>query len=355
MNRTVIEISELGISDELIDVRSPSEYELDHIPGAKNFPVLNDEERHHVGWTYKNKSAFDAKKIGASIVAKNIAAHIEQSFIHKPKNWSPTIYCWRGGQRSGSMSIILRQIGWRAQQLHGGYKAFRKTVIDDTDRISDKLRFIVVCGMTGVGKTRVLESIHAHGGQILDLEDLANHRGSLLGQSPSGPQPSQKRFETQIWDRIRSVDTSKAVFVESESKKIGSLRIPEKLLTAIRSGECLNINASIKERVSRLRQDYEHYLLDPESLETDIVRLRERVGSQTIDQWVEMINQRDWNPFITELLTRYYDPLYGKAMRQNFKKLNTAKNFTLESTSDSNISDFSKQILTEFKTPNDNR
>ena len=143
--------------DAIIDVRSPAEFALDHIPGAINCPVLNNEERAEIGTLYKQVSPFAAKKLGAAIVSRNIALHLEQSFLDFPREWRPLIYCWRGGERSGALTHVLNRIGWKAMQLEGGYQGFRRVVIDDLEHAAKQFDFQVICGMTGSGKTRILQ------------------------------------------------------------------------------------------------------------------------------------------------------------------------------------------------------
>ena len=177
--------------DEIIDVRTPAEFAEDHIPGSINCPVLDNEQRIEVGTLYKQHSPFEAKKIGAAYVAENIAYHLRHTFQDRNKDWTPLIVCWRGGQRSGSMTLIFRRVGWDAQQLQGGYKDYRQLVIENLAELPRKMSFRVVCGATGSGKSRVLQELAARGEQILDLEDIACHKGSVLGVLPGTDQLPQ--------------------------------------------------------------------------------------------------------------------------------------------------------------------
>jgi rhodanese-related sulfurtransferase len=200
-------------------VRSPAEYAEDHIPGAISAPVLDDAERAEVGTLYKQVSAFDAKKLGAALLAKNVARHVDSLFRDKDKSWRPLVYCWRGGKRSGAMAHILREIGWRAETIEGGYKAYRRWVVGELETIPEKFAFRVVHGPTGSGKSRLLGALQGAGAQVLDLEALAAHRGSVLGNLPDRPQPSQKMFESLLIDALSALKPSAPVFVEGESKK----------------------------------------------------------------------------------------------------------------------------------------
>jgi tRNA 2-selenouridine synthase len=310
-------LSQLDEFDTIIDARSESEFALDHIPGAINCPVLNDEERVLVGTTYKQVGAFEAKKIGAPLVAQNIARHIGTLFADKPKEWKPLVYCWRGGNRSGSMALIFAKIGWPVVQLDGGYKAFRGFVNTALEN-PPELRFRVVCGTTGSGKSRLLETLDTIGAQVLDLERLAAHRGSVLGHLPGEPQPSQKMFETRIWDKLRRFDSSKPVFVESESKKVGNLRVPDVVMERMRAAPCIDLQLSRPNRVRLLMEDYRHFCADPSALNAQLDHLVQLHGRATIDAWHEMAKGGRMPELVDELLVRHYDPAYLRSIDRNF-------------------------------------
>ena len=232
-------LGKLADFSDVIDARSEGEYLEDHLPGAVNWPSLHDEERQLVGTQYKQISAFEAKKIGAALVAKNIALHIERDVLTKPREWQPLVYCWRGGKRSGSLALILDQIGFKVTLIEGGYKAFRAALVLDLPQLAASHNYRVICGTTGSGKTRLLQALAAHGAQVLDLEALANHRSSVLGVIPGSAQPSQKAYDRMIWGALKGFDTSRPVYIESESKKVGNVAIPEGLITAMRRAPCL--------------------------------------------------------------------------------------------------------------------
>ncbi|WAW10026.1 tRNA 2-selenouridine(34) synthase MnmH [Oxalobacter vibrioformis] len=304
--------------DAIIDVRSPAEYAEDHIPGAINCPVLNDEERARVGTLYKQTNPFEAKKVGAALVAKNIASHIEQRFIDMPRQWKPLIYCWRGGNRSGAMAHILSRIGWHAEQLEGGYKKYRRQVIDALDETPAHYTFNVICGTTGSGKSRLLQVLAGEGAQVLDLEQLAAHRGSVLGNIPAEPQPSQKCFESHLWDTLRRFDPARTVFVESESKKVGMLRVPEALMERIRASQCTAVNLSRPNRMRLLMEDYVHFVRDPLWLNERLSRLTLLHGNDRIAHWHELALSGQMETLIDELLADHYDPLYERSIHRNF-------------------------------------
>lgn len=314
--------------DAIIDVRSPAEYALDHLPGAINCPVLDNEERITVGTLYKQVSPFEAKKVGAALVSKNIGRHIEERFLKMPKEWKPLIYCWRGGNRSGSMALILAKIGWPSVQLEGGYKAFRAQVNADLLQ-APAFDFRVICGTTGSGKSRLLEVLDSIGAQVLDLEQLAAHRGSVLGNLPSQPQPAQKMFETMIWDKLRYFDPAKPVFVESESKKVGMVRVPEGLMDKMRASPCISLNLSRPNRVRLLIEDYEHFTNDPAHLNTQLGYLVQLHGHEKIQTWQAMANQGQMAQLVDELLVQHYDPAYLRSIDRNFAQFAQARQLDL--------------------------
>jgi tRNA 2-selenouridine synthase len=311
-------ITTLDTFDSIIDVRSPAEYAQDHIPGAINCPVLDDRERATVGTIYKQQSPFEARKIGAALVAKNIARHLEAQCHGKPKDWKPLIYCWRGGNRSGSMALIFAKIGWPVAQLDGGYKAYRHSVTKALEQLPPGLQFRVICGTTGSGKSRLLRYLVEAGAQVLDLEQLAAHRGSVLGGLPLHPQPSQKMFETRLWDALRRLTPDRMVYVESESKKIGDLRIPDALMNQIRNAPCVKLQLSNEHRVGLLMEDYPHLLLDTQRLKSLLWHLVPLHGHEKIQRWHAMAESGEMVQLVEALLNEHYDPAYLRSIEKNF-------------------------------------
>ena len=317
-------LPQLDQFDCIIDARSESEYALDHIPGAINCPVLSDDERIRVGTMYKQVNAFEAKKVGAALVAKNIARHIETLWLDKPRDWKPLVYCWRGGNRSGSLAHILAKIGWPAIQLDGGYKAYRAHVssaLADAPAVS----FKVICGTTGSGKSRLLEVMDKIGAQVLDLEQLAAHRGSVLGNLPSHPQPSQKMFETLIWQKLRRFDPARPVFVESESTKVGNLRVPDAVREKMRQSPCVSLSLSRPNRVRLLMEDYQHFTDSPDTLNTQLDCLAKLHGRQKIDSWHALANGGQMAELVDQLLVEHYDPAYLRSIDRNFIQFDQAE------------------------------
>jgi tRNA 2-selenouridine synthase len=316
---------QIGDFDEVIDVRSPSEFALDHIPGAMSCPVLDDAERARVGTIYAQASPFEAKKLGAALVAKNIARHLEERFRDRERAWHPLVYCWRGGQRSSAMAHVLRQIGWNAATLQGGYRGYRREVVAQLATLPSRLDFRVVCGATGCGKSRLLAALAARGAQVLDLERLASHRGSLLGDLPGEPQPSQKMFDSRVWDALRRFDPARPVFVEAESKKIGQVQVPPDLLERMRMGECLQLEVPVAERVRFLVEEYRHFLDQPSLLGLKLRGLTDRHGHAVIARWNASIEAGAWNELVADLLVTHYDPSYLHATRRNYPRYADAR------------------------------
>ncbi len=338
-------IAELAAFDEIIDVRSPAEFAEDHIPGAINCPVLDNEQRIEVGTLYKQVSPFEAKKIGAALVSENIARHLRANFLDRPKTWKPLIYCWRGGDRSGSMSTVFRAIGWQTGHLAGGYKAWRSHVITRLEELPGQFQFTIIAGATGSAKTRILQAIGELGEQILDLEGLASHKGSVLGVLPEQPQPSQKWFETELMQTLQALDPSRPVYVEAESRKIGNLHVPQALIERMRSSKCLNIQASLDARVDFLLKDYEYFLTLPEFLIGRLKSLCSLQSRETLNRWEQFIHAGEWSTLVRELLDLHYDPLYRGSQNRNFSGMPESANFSTDDLSLAGISRLAAAIV----------
>jgi tRNA 2-selenouridine synthase len=323
-------LSRLGEFDTLIDARTEDEYALDHVPGAVNWPTLNNAERITIGTMYKQVNAFEAKKRGAALSARNVAAHIEREVLDKPKGWQPLVYCWRGGNRSGALATILGAIGFQVTLIEGGYKAWRAALVDDLTAQAQRLHYRVICGPTGSGKTRLLQAISAQGAQVLDLEALANHRSSVLGHIPGVEQPSQKRFDSLIWDALRGFDAARPVFVESESKKVGNVRVPDALIEAMRESPCIDLQLSDSERVALLLEDYAFFVEDPAFFCQRLEALTELRGKAVIEEWADKVRAGCTPEVVLDLLTRHYDPMYAASIRRNFSLYGSAQRCVLD-------------------------
>lgn len=339
-------VAQLHEYEEIVDVRSPSEYAEDHLPGAINCPVLTDAERARVGTLYK-QSPFEAKKLGAALIARNISHHIEQNWLDKPKSWRPLVYCWRGGQRSSALTHILRQIGFAADRLDGGYKRYRQHVLQQLQTLPATFSYCVICGLTGSGKSRLLAALRNAGAQVLDLELIARHRGSVLGDMPDEPQPTQKSFDSQLLAALESFDPAAPVFIESESKKIGRIRLPDALAEAMWASPCLRLETPLPLRVALLREDYAHFLHDLGLLRQQIDRLKGIYSNDQLAHWHTLCEAQDWDAFISELLERHYDPAYTKSIRSHFPHYDEADRLHLRSLNDDGFRALAEEALEE--------
>jgi tRNA 2-selenouridine synthase len=331
--------------DTIIDARSEAEFALDSLPGAVNWPTLRNAERHDIGTLYKQVNPFEARKRGAAIAARNIADHITREVLDRPRQWRPLTYCWRGGQRSGSLSLVLGQIGFRVTLVEGGYKAFRAAIVADTARRVPDLRFRVVCGTTGSGKTRLLHALQRQGAQVLDLEGLAVHRSSVLGAVPGQPQPSQKAFDTRIWDQLRRLDPARPVYVESESRKVGNLAVPEVLIHAMRASECLNLVLDDAERVGLLLEDYAYFVEQPQAFCARLDVLAELKGKAVVGEWKALVAAGRMAEVVQQLLTQHYDPVYRQSMARNFTRFSTASDLRPVDRSPAAMDALARQLL----------
>ena len=339
--------------DDILDVRSPAEYADDHLPGAISVPVLNDEERARVGTLYSQVSPFEAKKLGAALIARNISRHLEEKFHDRPKAWRPLVYCWRGGMRSGAMAHILTQVGWNTAQLIGGYKTYRRHVIDALEILPVSLDFRVISGGTGSGKSHLLQALAAQGAQVLDLEQLAQHRGSLLGRLPDQPQPSQKTFETRLWDVLRTFTNERPVYIEAESRKVGVLSVPNMLLERMRASPCIQVEAPQDARVEFLMRDYAHFLQNPVLLTERLAMLVDLHGRAVISRWCEMAQRHEWQPLVEELLAQHYDPAYRRSSGAGLVQLKNAAILRLDKLDEASLASAAQDLISNERKNNE--
>ncbi len=322
-------VAQLSGFDEVIDVRSEAEFAEDHVPGAINCPVLDNDERARVGTIYKQRSPFEARKIGAALASANIARHMKERFLERPREWRPLVYCWRGGERSGAFAHVLSRVGWEVGRLEGGYRNYRRAVIVDLERLPRPLNLRVVCGMTGTGKSRLLRALRDAGAQVLDLEALAAHRGSVLGDLPGEPQPSQKMFESRVWKALGDFAAARPVYVESESRRIGSLRVPKALIDRMWAAECVVLESPVATRVELLKREYAHFFARVDELNAKLDCLAPLHGHAVIDRWKSLAAAADWNGLVAELLERHYDPAYTRAIGHHYAALDRAQRLEL--------------------------
>jgi len=330
---------------EIIDVRSPSEFAEDRIPNAINLPVLDDAERAEVGTIYK-QCPFTARKIGAALVAKNVSQHLIEHFASKDRDYRALVYCWRGGQRSNSMATVLAQIGWQVTVLEGGYKTYRAYVREQLEQLPEQFTYKLLCGLTGSGKTYILRQLSQRGVQVLDLEAIANHRGSLLGEEWTGQpaaQPSQKYFDSLLLQQLQSFEPSKTVWVESESNKIGRVYLPQSLWQKMKQASCLEIQLPLAARVQFLLQEYPHLVTHPDVLKAKLELLKSRYGREKLSQWYQLIDTGQWEAFVQDVLQSHYDPSYTQSMQRDFTKIELV--LSLPDLSDASIAQVVNSLL----------
>lgn len=307
----------LAAYEDVIDVRSPAEFEADRLPRAINLPVLSNEERARVGEIYVQKSKFLARRIGAGLIARNVAAHLETALAEKPAKWRPLLYCWRGGQRSNAMATILSQIGWRVGVVDGGYKTWRRQVVAALHGASERIPFILLDGRTGTAKSEILRRFAAQGGAVLDLEGLAAHRGSVFGGHEKEPQPSQTLFESRLFEGLSAIDDRRPIFVEAESSTIGRIGLPKRIWESMRAAPHVVVAAEREARADYLLTAYADIVSNPDIVAGAIERLRPYQSKKDIERWQAFAGAGDFRSLVLELTEKHYDPLYdrGQARR----------------------------------------
>jgi tRNA 2-selenouridine synthase len=324
-----VTLERLADFDEIVDVRTPLEFAEDHMPGAINAPVLSNEERVIVGTLYVQGSAFEATRVGAAMVARNIAQHLETTFADRPRGWRPLVYCWRGGKRSESLAVWLNLMGWQARRLEGGYKVYRRSVIDTLAALPQRFDYIVLTGSTGSGKTRLLRALGRAGAQTLDLEGLAAHRGSLLGAIKDEPQPSQKAFDTALVRALQGFAPERPVFVEAESRMIGRVNLPDGLLSAMHRSRCVSVQAPRDERIAFLLDDYANLFEAPDTFKAQLRKLIGLHSRERVENWCRLVDENARAALFSELIELHYDPAYTRSSTGHFTELPHATPFDL--------------------------
>ena len=312
----------------VIDARSEREYVEDHLPCAVNLPVVDDDEYAEVGTTHRTDK-HRAYMIGVSYALKNMSRSIDELVAKYPKDARMLVYCFRGGKRSKLWFDALSTIGFRVDRLPGGWKAYRAWVRDELESLPGEFRYNVLCGPTGCGKTRLLAALESAGAQVIDLEGLAQHRGSLIGDIPDTPQPSQKWFDSLVVDKLRRFDPTRPVWVESESKKIGAIQLPDALLRAMHTGRVFNISAPMPERVRLWREDYSPFEADLDALLARLIYLRPLIGGEEFGRWETLARERRAPELFQRLMEAHYDPAYARSIGKNYPQIDKANRLDL--------------------------
>jgi len=294
----------------VVDVRSPLEFEEDHLPGAMNVPLLTDDERAEVGTIYKQTGPQEARVRALELTAHRFPAMVAE--IGKAAGERPIlVYCWRGGLRSYTVVSILELTGYQAVQMEGGYKSFRNQVIARFEPFAPPGPLVVLHGMTGIGKTTFLLGLKSDKYSIVDLEGLACHRGSAFGELGLTQSLSQKRFETLLWDAFRRLPQGKPVIIEGESKRIGKVSLPGNMYEVMQESVKAWCTASIPTRVARLIAEYGRPEYR-EGMEVALARIKKRLGGDKYAEIAGYLDRWEMEPFMTELIRQYYDKVYYK-------------------------------------------
>ena len=331
--------------DEVIDARSPTEYAEDHLPGAVNLPVLDDAERARVGTIYTRESRFAARKLGAALVARNVAGHLEAYLADKPARYRPLVYCWRGGQRSGAFATILGQIGWQVGVIEGGWRSYRRLVVRLLYEAAFPAPVRLIDGNTGTAKTAILQRVAELGGQVIDLEGLAAHRGSIFGQPPGAVQPSQKGFEGALAQAITRLDPSRPVLIEAESSRIGALRLPPKLWLAMCAARRLRIEAPLPARAAWLARAYADLIEDGDALGARLGALSQFHAKTRIAEWQVLAAEGRFEALAADLMQAHYDPRYARARARHEARPQAETVLPAADLSDAEIDRLAREIV----------
>jgi tRNA 2-selenouridine synthase len=300
----------------IIDARTPHEYDEDHIPGAINLPVVDDAEFAEVGTKYVS-DRHAAYLVGAAYASSNLATHIRTHIAKYRPGDRLLVYCFRGGKRSRVWADTLRNIGFETETLKGGWKEYRRWVLRSLETLPAAFEYRVLASLTGCGKTRLLHALELQGNQVLDLEGLASHRGSLLGAVPGEPQPSQKSFDSLLLAKMRTFDPGKPVWLEAESKKIGNLHLPPALFEVMRRSRPLHLTAPIGERVRLLIEDYPHFAREPLTMVAKLDPLKALVGNVEFALWKSLAQDGQAGKLFERVLLMHYDPSYQRASQRS--------------------------------------
>lgn len=333
----------------IIDARSPREYEEDHIPGAINLPVVDNEEYAEVG-TLHRTDPMAAYQIGVAYALDNIARHLRDTVSRHDRKTRILVYCFRGGKRSRLWYDALDTIGYRVEKLDGGWKAYRRWVNEQLTVVPAQMRYLVLTGATGCGKTRLLAALQREGAQVLDLESLAVHRGSIIGAIPGRPQPSQKLFDSSLLNVLRGFDPARPVWIEAESKMIGRVRLPEALLQGMARGVTVRVEASMDQRVRLWREDFGHFERDPKALIDRLHYLKPLIGGEEFRAWTALAEAGDVVALFERLMRNHYDPAYQRSFLRHYADFEAAPLVRLEDLTQEGLQPVARTLRARFET-----
>jgi tRNA 2-selenouridine synthase len=293
------------------DVRSPGEYEQATVPGAFSLPIFDNEERKIIGTIYHQIGTEHAKDKGLEIVSTKLP-ELVRSFKQQAGDREVVVFCWRGGMRSESIVAVLRAMGLAAYQLNGGYKQYRRYVLNQISSLDVDGRFVVIHGPTGSGKTKLLYELKKINVPMIDLEGLANHRGSVFGDMFLGHQPTQKMFESKLFNLLQKYEHEKWIVLENESKKIGRIWLQDSFYSAMTSGKHIYLSVSLETRIKRILKEYYRSgeTVTPEDCLERLEQIKKWIGNSKISELKQLIANKDWERMVRILLVDYYDPLY---------------------------------------------
>jgi tRNA 2-selenouridine synthase len=343
-----LEVLEFSAYDLVVDARSPHEYDEDHIPGAVNLPVVDDDEYAKVGTLHKT-DPHSAYLMGVEWSLVNIARNLKPLIADYGKDARMLVYCFRGGKRSKLWADTLRTIGYGVDVLPGGWKAYRRWVRQSLETLPRHFELRVLSGATGCGKTRLLHALQAVGQQVLDLEGLACHRGSLIGALPGQKQPSQKLFDTLVLDALRRMTTDRPVWVEAESKKIGNLQVPDALHDAMHQTTPYHLSAPMAERVRLWREDYPHFVNDPVAMVEQLAPLKPLIGGEELALWRALAAERRIDELFERVMTEHYDPCYERSTRRSYEQASAEKAMQLQSLEPDQLEAIARELAADVE------
>jgi tRNA 2-selenouridine synthase len=315
-----LEVQDWSTYALIIDARSPHEFDDDHIPGAVNLPVVDDSEFAEVGITHKTDK-HKAYLVGVEYSLRNIADRMKPLIAQYGPRDRMLVYCFRGGKRSRLWGDVLRTIGFQVDVLNGGWKNYRRWVRAGLESLPRAFTYHVLSGPTGCGKTRLLHELERQGEQVLELEGLACHRGSLIGDLPGLKQPPQKLFESKVLEVLRHFDARRPVWLEAESKKIGNVQLPDALFESMHRSRVYRIETPMSERVAMWMEDYPHLAADPVGMVRKLEPLKPLVGNEVLEQWRSMAEERCVSELFERVMVEHYDPCYARSTRRNYGSL----------------------------------